>query len=101
VIKIIEAGHHLSYRIRRTLKPVFIGRRLFSCQDVDEAMAKRIEVIAIFDMPVERGGIELRQNEDPVIAGIEAIGYRYIDQTVFARKRYGWFRSFRCEGIQS
>ena len=83
-----------AHGIGRALVPVGAFLGLLGRQDVDEAAAERIEVIGALDVPVQRRGLKLREQEDPVDIGVDAIADRDIDQPVFAGERHGGFAAF-------
>ena len=58
-------------------------------------------MIRVLDVPMQRGGVELRQQKDAVDVGIDAITDRYIDQPVFARERDGRLAAFHCERVET
>ena len=58
----------LTHGIGGALEPGGIVRCLFRCEDIDKRRAEGTEMIGVLDMPVERGGIELRQHKHPVDA---------------------------------
>ena len=49
-------------------------------------------------MPVQRGGVELRQHVDVAEAGVDAIADRDIHQAVFARERHRGFGALLRQG---
>jgi hypothetical protein len=53
------------------------------------------------DMTVQRSGVELGEDEDPVDVGVDAIADRNIDQTVFAGEWHGGFAAFLREWGQA
>jgi hypothetical protein len=64
--------------IRGALKPILIFPGLFSGQNIYKGIREVVKAIGNLEVPVERSGIELGQNEDPLQARIDAIADGYI-----------------------
>jgi hypothetical protein len=59
-----EVPRCLTNRVGRPLIPVGIVRRLFRCEDLHETAAEQIHPVRLPDVPVQRRGVVLRQDED-------------------------------------
>ena len=81
----------LPHRVGRSLKPAGALHRLFGGKHFDVSAIEWIESIAVGDVPVQRRGIELRQNEDPLQSGVDAVADRNIDQAILSSE---WNRRF-------
>ena len=78
-----------SHRIRSALVPIVTMLGLFGRQYFDKTFPKAIKPISILNMSVKRCGIELAKQLNAIVARIEAVADRYVDQPVFACKRDG------------
>ena len=83
----------LANRVRCSLVPGWIIRRLFRGEYVDEGLAKSTEMIGVLDVSIERSRIELREHEHPSDTVVQAIGDRNVYESIFAGDRYCRFRS--------
>ena len=88
---------NLAHRIRGSLKPLRAFRCLFSGENLNEAIRKVGEAIGLSDVPVERGRVVLRQHKHAQHIGVDAIGNRHVDQTVFPAQRNSRFGSLLRE----
>ena len=68
-----EMPQRLANRISRSLKPIRVVGRLFSRQNIHETTSEMVKIIRIFDVLIQRSRVELRQNEHPSDAAIDAI----------------------------
>ena len=66
---------------------VFDG--LLGGEDLDEAAVEAVEVVGVADVLVQADGLELREDEDPVDAAVDAVGDRDVDEAIFAGERHG------------
>ena len=82
----------LSHRVGRALIPVHAVGALLRRENLDEAGGEGVEPIALLDVPVEGSTVELCEQEDPAQVRIEAVGDRYVHQTVLAREGDRRFR---------
>ena len=89
----LEVAHCLPHGVRRALIPVRIVGSLLGRQDFHEAAAERIEPVSLADVPVERGRVELREDEDPPDLGVQAVADGDVDQAVLAADRHRRFRT--------
>ena len=80
--------HVLPHRVGRALEPRGIGQRLLRGKNFHKTMREMIEFIRLRNMPMQRGGIKLREQINALEAGIDAIGNRNINQPILARKRH-------------
>src|SRR5690606_9932748 len=74
--------------------------RLLGREDVDKAPAKGIKMIRVLNVPVQRGRVELGEDEDAVDARVEAVADRDIHQPVFACQGYGRLAAFGGQRMQ-
>jgi hypothetical protein len=88
-----EMPGRLTYRIGGALKPIRIVRRLLGRNDVDEAARKRIHLITLSDMVVQRCRVELGQDEDAPQIGVQAVADGHVDETVLSADRHRRFRA--------
>ena len=79
------------------LVPVGAGLGLLGREDVHEPAAEGVEVEGALDMPVQRRRVELRQDEDPVDAGVDAVADRDVDEPVLAGERDGRLAALQGE----
>jgi hypothetical protein len=87
--------------VGRALVPLDVLLRLLGREDVDEPAAEGVEDVGRLDVAVERGGVELRQDEDPVDLRIQAIADRDIHQAVLAGERHRRLATFLGERGQA
>ena len=66
---------------------------LLGGEDVDETGPERIKLETLLDMPMERSSEKLREEKDPVVAGVDAIADRDVDQTILTRQWDRWLAS--------
>jgi hypothetical protein len=52
-------------------------------------------------MVVEARGVELRDDEDPIEAGVEAVRDRHVDQAILPSERHGWLGAIPCKWKES
>ena len=78
--------HGRPHCVGRPLKPVAFLRRLLGGEDVDEAVRELVEPVCLHDVAVEARGKELGQHEDALDPRVDAVGQRYVDDPVLARK---------------
>ena len=83
----------LAHGVGGALEPVGALGRLLGGEHLDEAVREQVEPVGLRDVPVERRGVELRQHEDPLEAGVQAVADRDVDQPVLAAERHGRLRS--------
>ena len=98
VLKSDEPMQVLTHGIRRTLEPIRIRHRLLGRKDFDESSGEGIEPVAVDDVMIQRGRIELRENENLLEARVQTIADRDIDQPVLAADRHGRLRSQLRQG---
>ena len=75
------------------LKPIGIGHRLLGGQNFDEAFCKWIEPVRVDDVAIQRSRIELREDENLLQSGVQAVADGNIDQSIFSSERYRRLRS--------
>ena len=78
----------LAHRVRGPLVPRGVRQRLLRGQDLHETVRELVELVRLRDMAVERCGVELREQVDPLQAGVDAVRYRDVHQTILARQRH-------------
>lgn len=66
-----------------SLVPVGADFGLFSGKDVYEAAAEGVKFVGVLDMAVEGSGVKLAEEEDLVVAGVEAVADGDIDESIF------------------
>ena len=88
---VAQVRQYLADRVGRALKPVRVFLGLLGREHLDEAGGKARETVRSGNVPVERGGLELSQNEDLGDVGINAVRDRNIDQPVLSAERNGRF----------
>ena len=69
------------------------ARRLLRRHDLHEAAGEIVELVALLDVPMQRRAVELREKEDALEPGVDAIADRNIDDAIFARERHGRLRA--------
>ena len=77
--------------VGRTLIPRSVGEGLLRRENFHEAAGKMVHFIGLRNMPVQRGGIELRQNVNAPEAGVDAVRDGDVHQAVFAGEGHGGF----------
>src|SRR5690349_13851675 len=88
-----DVRQHLSHGVGSTLKPLRTFGSLLCCEYLDKAIRELRDAIRLRDVPVERSGVVLRQDERAQDVGVDAIGKRDIDETILAADRHSRFRS--------
>ena len=96
-----EMPGRLPDRVGGALIPVGVVGRLLSREDLDEAVAERVHPVGLRDVPVERGGVELRQHEDAADVRVQAIADRDVDEAVAPADWHGRLRSVLGQGKQA
>lgn len=91
---IFEMEAVFSDSIRSSLVPGRIRGCLFSCENLDKASGKGIELVGLGDMPMQGGGVKLSEQVNFFKTTVDAIGDGNIDETVFACERHGRLGSF-------
>ncbi len=89
VRRVGEVAEVLPDGIGRALVPGVAARRLLRGHDLDEAVGKIVELVALLDVPMQRGTVELGEQKDALEARVEAVADRDIDDAIFARQRHG------------
>src|SRR5437764_439627 len=79
-----EVTHVLPHGVGSALVPLRTFGRLLGRQNIDEAAGKIVELVTRLNMPVQRHGVELREQIDRAKAGVQAIADRDIDQPIFS-----------------
>ena len=88
-----EVPRRLSHRVGRALEPVRAVGRLLGGEHLDEAVREHVQAVGLRDVAVERRGVELRQHEDPLEAGVQAVADRDVDEPVLAAERHRRLRA--------
>ena len=86
-----EVAQILAHGVGCALVPTRTLRGLLGGEDLNEAFAKLVELVAGVDVPVQRGAVELRQHVDLAEAAVEAIADRDVNQPVLSAKRHRGF----------
>ena len=73
VVRVVsrEVSCGLPDGVGRALEPVRALRGLLGGQHLDEAIREEVQPVGLRDVPVERRRVELRQDEDPLQAGVK------------------------------
>ena len=95
-----KMNHVLAHGVGGALIPRGVRRRLFGGEDFHEAAAEVVELVGLRDVPVQRGGVELRQQIDAAQAGVDAVGDRDVHEAVFAGERHRRLGAFLREREQ-
>ena len=93
--------HMLPDRIRRPLIPGGVRQGLLRRQHLHKATREVVEFVRLRNMPVQRRGIELREQIHPFDARVDTVRNRDIDQPIFSRQRHRRFGSFTSERKQA
>jgi hypothetical protein len=56
-------------------------------QHLDEAVREHVEAVGLRDVTIERGGVELREDEDALQIGVQTVADRNVDQPVLPPER--------------
>ena len=92
-VEALEVARRLAHGVRGALKPVRAVGRLLGGEHFDEAVREHVEPVGLRDVAVERRGVELRQHEDALEAGVQAVADRDVDQPVLAGERHRRLRA--------
>src|ERR1044072_1963524 len=84
---ISDVRQYLAHCVGSSLKPVRARRCLLCCEYLDKSVRELREAISLRDVSIERGGVVLRQHESAQDVGVDAVGKRDIDETIFAAQR--------------
>jgi hypothetical protein len=79
------------------LIPGSIGKGLFGGEDFDETAGEMVELIALGNVAMEGGGVELGEEVNAFEAGVDAVRNGDIDEAIFAGERDSGFGSFTGE----
>jgi len=90
----------LAHGVGRPLEPVARLVGLLGGQDVHEAVGEHVEMVGLGDVPVERLGVELGQDEDPPDVRVEAVADGDVDEAVLARQRDGGLGAVLGQRVQ-
>jgi hypothetical protein len=93
-----EMDQVAAHGVGRSLVPVEALLGLLGREDVHEAAAERVKLVGALNVPVQRGRVELRQQEDPVDVGVDAVADRDIDEPVFAGEGHRGLAALVREG---
>ena len=85
-VEALEVARGLAHRVGGALEPVRAVGRLLGGQHFDEAVREHVQPVGLRDVAVERGGVELRQHEDALEAGVQAVADRDVNQAVLAAR---------------
>ena len=81
----------LTHGVGGSAVPIVIGSGLFRRQHFHKTARKVVEAVGLSDVPMEGFGVELRQEINLIVSGVQAVADGNIHQTVFAAQRYGGF----------
>jgi hypothetical protein len=97
----LEMPSRLPDGVCSALEPVRVLWCLLGCEDLDEAVREHIHTVGLADMPIERGRVELRQDEDAPDVGVQARADGDVDQPVLAAYRHRRLRAQLREGKEA
>src|SRR2546422_9226218 len=85
----------LAHSVRRAFKPTRAVRRLLGGEDFDKALreASACQGVGTRNMPIERGGVELRQDVNAVDLRVDTVADRNVDQAILGAQGHRWFRA--------
>ena len=92
-VEALEVARGLAHGVGGALEPVRAVGRLLGGEDFDEALREHVEPVGLRDVAVERRRVELRQHEDPLEVGVQAVADRDVDQPVLAAERHRRLRA--------
>ena len=95
-----EVARGLPHRVRRPLEPVGVVGRLLGGEHLDEAVGEEVQPVGLRDVAVERRRVELREHEDLLQPGVEAVADRDVDQPVLPADRHGRLRPHVRERVE-
>lgn len=98
---LLDVTDLLAHGVGGALIPVRGLVRLLGGQNLDETLAKRVELVGIGDVPVQTHAQKLRQHVNAVEAAIDAVADGNVDQPVFSGQGNGWLAPQLGEGIQA
>jgi thioredoxin reductase len=88
---VVRVAAHVEQRLAHgvggALEPRLRARRLLGGEHGHEPGAEAVEVVGAGDVLVEGRRVVLRDDEDPVEAGVDAVGDRDVDEAVLAGER--------------
>jgi len=90
-----------AYRVRCALEPIEVVHGLLGGQNIHKTFSKNVEFVGQIDVAVQGRGIELRQDEDALDVGVEAVGDGHVDQPVFAGDGDGGFRPIFGQRVEA
>src|SRR5271157_4669068 len=88
-----EIGDVLAHGVGGALVPRLVLHCLLRGEDLHETPGERIKLVRVVNMSMQAHGVELRENEDAVQTGVDAVGYGNIDESIFPGDRHGWLAS--------
>ena len=74
--------------------PGSAGRGLFRCEDFNKPAGEVVELVGLRNVPVQRRGVELREDVDAFEVRVDAVRDRNVHQTVFAGEWNGGLGAF-------
>ena len=96
----MKMNHISSNRICSSLIPIIPVLGLLGGKNFHISTTKSVKSISVRYMTVQRLGIELAKQVDPVISGIDTITYGNINQTIFSSQRNSWLTAQLGKRIQ-
>ena len=94
----VEVHEVAAHGVGRALIPGVALLGLLGREDVDKAAAERVELVALLDVPVQRGGEELGEDKDPVATRVQTVADRDVHQPVFAGEGHRRLAAFLGQG---
>ena len=93
--------HRRPDSVSRPLEPVRTVRRLFRGQDVDKTVCEGVELVSLHDVTVQARRHELREDEDALDPGVDAVRDRDVYKSVLPGEADGRFRAMEGEWIET
>jgi len=85
-----EIGDVLAHGVGGALVPRLVLHCLLRGEDLHETPGERIKLVRVVNVSMQAHGVELREDEDAVQTGVDAVGYGNIDEAIFPGDRHGW-----------
>ncbi len=95
-----QVAHVLAHGVGGALVPVHAVGRLLGGKDSHKAFAEGVEVVGQADVAVERGRVELGDDEDAVDPRVQRVGDGDVDEAVHAAEGHCGFRAVLRQRMQ-
>ena len=99
-----EEPQVLAHRVRGTLEPVLVHRRLLRRENLDETLAvvrPDVAVVRLGKVAVQRRAVELREAVNLVDVRVDAVGDGDVDQAVVRAERHRGLGAGLRQGVQT